>query len=206
MPTQPTAQLPRAFFARDTRLVARDLLGQVMVRLMADGARLAGRIVEVEAYRPDDAASHSFRGRTLRTQPMFGEAGHLYVYLIYGMHFCANIVTEAEDVGAAVLLRALEPIEGIEHMRQNYGRVLPDRDLCRGPGRLCKALLINRSDNGHDLAQPHGRLFIEHGSPIPDEQVITSPRIGVTGDDLARSVAWRWTIKDSQFVSGRPLA
>lgn len=200
-----TKRLPRAFFARDTRLVARELLGAVLVQVMADGTRLAGRIVEVEAYRPDDAASHSFRGPTPRTLPMFGEAGHLYVYLIYGMHFCANIVTEAEDIGAAVLVRALEPIEGIEQMRLNYGRPIVDRDLCRGPGRLCKALQINRSDNGQDLAQPHSRLFIERGPSIPDEQVITSPRIGVTGDDLARSVAWRWTIKGNSFVSGRPL-
>jgi DNA-3-methyladenine glycosylase len=196
--------LPRAFFARDTRLVARDLLGMTLVRMMDDGTRLSGRIVETEAYRPDDRAAHSFRGETARTAPMFGEAGLAYVYFTYGMHYCFNVVTEETGIGAAVLIRALEPLEGIEHMRTHYPINL--RNLCRGPARLCKAMQIDRAFSGCDMLQNDSKLFIEQGEAIDDAHIATSPRIGVSGDELAKTIAWRWFISDSVFVSHQRLA
>ena len=189
-------KLPHAFFTRDTRIVARELLGMNLVRVMNDGTRLAGRIIEAEAYRPGDAASHSFRGQTPRNAPMFMRAGFSYVYFVYGMHFCFNVVTEDEGVGAAVLIRAVEPLEGVENMRKNYSatRKVSNRDLCRGPARLCKAMRIDRAYTGYDMLQTNSTLFIEHGVAINDEHVATSPRIGVSGDELAKSIAWRWQV------------
>lgn len=185
-------KLPRAFFARDTRIVARELLGTTLVRVMHDGTRLSGRIVETEAYRPGDAASHSFRGQTPRNAPMFMKAGTSYVYFIYGMHFCFNVVTEDEGVGAAVLIRALEPLNGLERMRANHAT----RHLCRGPARLCKAMQIDRAFSGYDMLQTNSHLFIEHGEAIDDMHVVTSARIGVSGDEAAKTVAWRWFVSD----------
>lgn len=197
-------RLPRAFFARDTRQVARDLLGMRLVRALDDGARLSGIIVETEAYCPGDAAAHAWRGQTPRNAPMFMQPGVAYVYFIYGMHYCFNVVTEAAGVPAAVLVRALQPVEGLEIMRRNRARrnrAPADRDLCRGPARLCQALAIDRAFSGYDMLQPGSRLFIERGHPVADDAVRASPRIGVNGDDKARSVEWRWLIADSPFVS-----
>lgn len=196
-------RLPRAFFARDTRRVARDLLGMVLVRVRADGARLSGRIVETEAYRPGDAASHAFRGRTARNAPMFMRPGTAYVYFTYGMHFCFNVVTEADGLAAAVLVRALEPLDGLAHMRAALPH-LKDRDLCRGPARLCRALGIGREFNGYDLQQRGSRLFIAEGAPVSEAEVRATPRIGVRGDAAARAALWRWYVADSACVSGPP--
>ena len=193
-------KLTRAFFARDTRIVARELLGTLLVRVMDDGTRLSGRIMETEAYRPGDAAAHSFRKQTPRNAPMFGEAAFAYVYFVYGMHFCFNVVTEKIGVGAAVLVRALEPLEGVEQMQQNYDVAV--KDLCRGPARLCKAMQIGRDYSGYDMQQKGSTLFIEQGQAIEDERVATSPRIGVSGDETAKTIAWRWFVRDSGFVSG----
>jgi DNA-3-methyladenine glycosylase len=195
------AKLPRGFFARDTRLVARALLGMRLVRLLPDGTRLSGRIVETEAYRPGDAAAHAYRGRTARNASMFLVPGAAYVYFTYGMHFCFNVVTEAEDTPAAVLVRALAPLEGIEWMRQNRtGRAKPvaDRDLCRGPARLCRALGIDRAFDGYDLCRREARLFLELDEAVPDDRVSVSPRVGVGGDAQARAAEWRW------FTAGDP--
>ncbi len=197
-------RLPRSFFARDTRLVARDLLGMRLVRVLENGARLSGIIVETEAYRPGDAAMHAYRKQTPRNAPMFMQPGVAYVYFIYGMHYCFNVVTERAGVPAAVLVRALEPAEGLAIMRSRRARpdhAPADRDLCRGPARLCQALAIDRTFSGYDMLQAGSRLFIEHGRRIPDERVRVSSRIGVTGDEVARSVEWRWLIADSPFVS-----
>jgi len=194
--------LPRDFFARPTLLVARELLGQRLVRHW-EGHRLAGRIVEVEAYIGiDDLASHARFGKTKRNAAMFGPPGCAYVYLIYGMYACLNLVTEAENFPAAVLMRALEPIEGIETQQQRRGASIALRDLARGPGRLCQALAIDRSLDGVDVCAPGAPLWIEPDADIATENVMQGPRIGVTGGEAARSAPWRFFVRDSPWVSG----
>ncbi|RLC98955.1 MAG: DNA-3-methyladenine glycosylase [Chloroflexi bacterium] len=192
--------LTRDFFARDTLTVARELLGQRLVRVL-DGVRLSGRIVEVEAYvGEDDQASHARPGRTRRNAPMFGPPGHAYVYFIYGMHHCLNAVTEREGYPAAVLIRALEPLEGFEEMRAlRSGR--PDVQLTSGPARLCQALAIDRQFDGADMCASDASLFIERGGAVPDDDVVTGPRIGVRGDEAALTAPWRFYIRDSRYVS-----
>lgn len=195
-------RLPREFFDRPTLQVARDLLGQVLVRLL-NGGRLSGRIVEVEAYiGEDDLASHARFGRTERNAAMYGPPGHAYVYQIYGVHHCLNIVTEREGFPAAVLVRALEPLEGLEMMRARRGSV-PDPLLTGGPARLCQALAIDRTLDKADLCAPDAVLFVEAGPPIPDERVATSPRVGVQGDRRARTVPWRFYVQGHPCVSGK---
>jgi len=192
------ARLGREFFARDTLEVARGLLGQVLVRLW-DGERLSGRIVEVEAYiGEEDLASHARFGRTERNAAMYGPPGHAYVYLIYGMHHCLNIVTDREGFPAAVLIRALEPLEGVERMRLLRGG---RPDLTNGPARLCQAMGIDRRFDGADLCEPEALLFVEESTPVREEVVGRSPRVGVTGDRRARTVPWRFFVKGSPFLS-----
>ncbi len=181
--------LPRAFFDRQTPIVARALLGQRLVRVL-DDRRLSGLIVEVEAYGgANDEASHAFR-RTPRSAIMYGPPGHAYVYFIYGMYFCLNAVTEAEGQGGAVLIRAIVPDEGIEMMRAGRGRA-PGRRMTDGPGKLCRALGITRGQNGLDLTTSQ-ELFIEAGVMAPQAQIAATPRIGVRGDERARSRPWRF--------------
>lgn len=199
-----SARLPRSFFDRDTRAVARELLGARLARALPDGARLCGRIVEVEAYREGDAASHSFRGLTARNAPMFGPAGCAYVYFTYGMHFCMNVVTEREGFGAAVLLRAIEPEQGAEHMRRLRGAHISTEHLCRGPANLCKSLGLDRTWSGYDMCLPGSALFVEAGEPVPDALVRATSRVGVRGDAAALTAPWRWLVADSPSVS-RPL-
>ncbi len=195
-----TSRLKRDFFARDTLAVARDLLGQRLVRLL-DGRRLSGRIVEVEAYVGEqDQASHARPGRTRRNAPMYGPPGHAYVYFIYGMHHCFNVVTEREGFPAAVLVRALEPLEGIDEMRaQRGGR--PDLPLSSGPARLCQALDLDRRFDGVDLCAPNARLFLEKDINVPDETIATGPRIGVRGDQVAVTAPWRFYVRGNRHVS-----
>jgi len=191
-------RLPRAFYARATVEVARALLGQRLVRVV-EGERLAGRIVEVEAYvGRDDLASHAARGRTARNAVMYGPPGYAYVYFIYGMHYCLNVVTEAEGFPAAVLIRALEPLEGLTQMQARRGR--PDTGLTNGPGRLCQALAITRALNGADLCEG-AELFIEADASIPDAEVIATPRVGVRGDARALAAPWRFLVRGNGYVS-----
>jgi DNA-3-methyladenine glycosylase len=193
-------RLDRAFFAHDTLTVARALLGQRLVRLL-DGERLAGCIVEVEAYLgEDDLASHARCGRTRRNAPMYGPPGHAYVYFIYGMHHCLNVVTEREGFPAAVLIRALEPLEGLEMMRLRR-RGASDAQLTNGPARLCQALAIDRRFDGADLCAPDALLFIEEDIPVPDEAVLTGPRVGVRGDEQARTAPWRFCVHSRNVVA-----
>ncbi|MBC7249445.1 MAG: DNA-3-methyladenine glycosylase [Anaerolineae bacterium] len=191
--------LPREFYARDTLLVARELLGQRLVRWL-NGERLSGRIVEVEAYIGEtDQACHASCGRTARNAVMYGPPGHAYVYLIYGMHHCLNVVTEREGFPAAVLIRALEPLEGVATMRRlRPGR--PDRELTNGPAKLCQALDIDRTFNGIDLCA-RGPLFIEAGTPVNETNVGTGPRVGVRGDERALTAPWRFFVRGNPFVS-----
>jgi DNA-3-methyladenine glycosylase len=192
-------------FHRDAHTLARALLGAVLVRITDDGARLAGRIVETEAYGEDDPASHCYRGRTARNAPMFLDGGHAYVYFTYGMHYCMNVVCGREGVGAAVLLRAVEPIDGIDEMRRRRPGVR-DRDLCSGPAKLCRAFDIGRAQNGLDMRMPDAPLRIEAGAHIPDSLVCTTPRIGL-GAKLpqeARMAEWRFVVCHLPSAVGIP--
>jgi len=193
------SRLPREFYARPTLIVARELLGQRVVRLL-DGQRLAGRIVEVEAYLGEtDQASHAKPGRTGRNAPMYGPPGHAYVYLIYGMYHCLNAVSEPEGSPAAVLIRALEPLEGLATMRRHRpGR--SESDLTSGPGKLCQALAIDQTLNNTDLCRD-GQLWIEEDVPISDAEVAAGPRIGVRGDPLALTAPWRFYLRDHPCLS-----
>lgn len=187
------ARLPRSFFARPTLVVARDLLGKRLVRLR-DGQRLSGLISETEAYIGEaDLACHARAGRTVRTQVMYFSAGYAYVYFTYGMHWCLNFVTEAEGFPAAVLVRAILPVEGIETMRQRRRR--PDSSLTDGPAKLTQALDIDGALNGVDLCHSHSVLFVESMPGIPDEQVGTGPRVGIGRvPEPWKSLPWRFQV------------
>jgi DNA-3-methyladenine glycosylase len=193
-------KLPRSFYLRSALHVAPDLLGRILVK-RSTRLLLRGRIVEVEAYLPGDPASHAFRGRTARNDVMFWEGGHLYVYFTYGMHFCANVVTGSEGKGSAVLIRAVEPLEGIDLMRRNRSRGdLPARDLCNGPAKLCQAFGIGRTENGTDLCGP--AIWIDEGDPPARHLIARSSRIGIRTGTEHR---WRFYIKDSHFITpGKP--
>ena len=188
MATDPTARLGRDFFARDSLRVARDLLGRVIRTRTAEG-ETAGRIIETEAYRPTESCSHSSRGRTARTASMFGAPATVYVYFIYGMHHCVNLVTAGD--GAAVLLRALVPTEGVELMRARRGPKAPDARLCAGPGSLCRALGIDRAWDGLDAASDE-RITVYAGTPTAEADVVVGPRIGVVGRPEDVALPWRW--------------
>jgi DNA-3-methyladenine glycosylase len=188
--------LPRSFFARPAEVVAPELLGRVLVRTCPDGTRLAARIVEVEAYAPDDPASHSFRGPTERNRTMFGPPGRLYVYFTYGMHHCMNVVTGPPGEGAAVLLRAAEPLEGLARMVAHRG-VSEPRLLCSGPARLTQAFGVTREHDGADLVRgPELRLL--EGEPVPPERVLVTTRIGI---NHGTERPWRFLVAGDPFVS-----
>ena len=195
--TVPTVKLPRSFYEQSTLDVARQLLGKYLIRKHRDGITV-GRIVETEAYvGPEDRACHASRGRTARTRIMFGPAGYAYVYLVYGFHNMLNIVTEAVDFPAAVLIRAVEPVQGVELMRTRR-QTEQQQNLASGPGKLCQAFAIDRKLNGDDLC---GKvLYLEHrGEPV--SQVVTTPRIGVDYAGPWKDKPWRFLIKDNEFVS-----
>jgi DNA-3-methyladenine glycosylase len=209
--------LPRRFYARDPVTLARAVLGQRLVRVLEDGTRLAGIIVEAEAYLGvEDMAAHTYRGRrTARNEAMYGPGGTAYVYFTYGMHYCFNVVAGRAGEPVAVLVRALEPVEGVEAMRKlrtrtRTGRTRKsgpadsshDRDLCRGPARLCQALAIDRLLNAIDLTRD-SRLFIERDSPgLPDERIAVSPRIGVDYAGHWAGRPLRFFIRGNRFLSG----
>lgn len=163
--------------------MAAELLGKVLT-VQVGGVVASGRVIETEAYTADDPASHSFRGRTERNVVMFGPAGRLYVYLSYGIHRCANVVTGADGDGQAVLLRAIEPMEGVEEMLRRRGR----HPLADGPGKLCQALGIDLSDNGLDLSVS-GRIRIDDDGTRPPSHPRVGPRVGLT---KATDVPWRF--------------
>jgi len=174
--------------------VAPRLLGCYLIREL-NGARLVGKIVETEAYDQADAASHSYRGETERTRVMFGPAGHLYVYFTYGMHYCCNIVVGSKGHGAAVLIRAIEPIEGEAVMVENR-KGLSGVQVSNGPAKLCYALGIDRTMNGHDLHEPPLQLIIN--DPNAQRDIVQTTRVGIT---QAKDVPWRFYLKDNKYVS-----
>lgn len=179
--------LPSGFFERPAPDVARDLIG---AHLLVAG--VGGQIVETEAYAPDDPASHSFRGPTPRNRAMFGPAGHAYVYRSYGLHWCFNIVCQP---GSAVLIRAVEPLAGLEVMRGRRGG-LPDRVLCAGPGRLCAALAIDAGHDGRALDAEPFELREGRGG----EAIVVGPRIGIS---RAVELPWRFGLAGSPYLSRR---
>ena len=171
------AALAASFYDRRTERVARDLLGAILRCVTPEGVA-AGRIVETEAYLGEhDAACHAAAGRTARTEGLYGEPGTAYVYFTYGMHWCANAVTRRAGLPSAVLIRALEPLEGIALMRERRGPV-GDRDLANGPAKLCEALGITGALNGVPLRR--SPLTIHRGTAVPDRAVAVTPRIGIS--------------------------
>jgi len=191
------APLPAAFYRRDAESVARDLIGRYLVRRL-DGERLVLRIVETEAYLgAADAASHAFRGRrTARNRAMYLGGGHAYVFFVYGMHFCLNVVTGEPDVPQAVLLRAGEAVAGAARMAELRGLERPPRpgELAGGPGRLCRALAVDRGFDGHLLRG--GDLLVARGEPAAAEAIAVGPRVGI--DYAGAAAAW-----PLRFADGR---
>jgi DNA-3-methyladenine glycosylase len=192
-------KLERSFYKRDARTVARELLGKYLV-YAPPGRRLAGKIVETEAYLGErDMASHAFHGRTRRTEVMFGEGGHLYVYFIYGLFWLANVVTGEEGTAGAVLLRALEPAEGIEEMAANRGGK-DGRLLTSGPARLTCALGIDGALNGADLCGD--LVWIEDsGERIAPSQIVATKRVGVAYAKAWKDRRLRFHLAGNKFVS-----
>ena len=188
--------LPAHFYDRDTEQVARDLLGKVLECRTDDGVA-SGRIVETEAYIGEhDLACHAAAGRTRRTEPLYGPPGRSYVYFIYGMYWCFNAVTRPRGQPSAVLVRAIQPVEGIDLMRHRRPHARRDRDLTNGPGKLCLALGITGSVNCQSLQR--GSLVIRDYAAIPDSAVVVTPRIGIR-----HAADWplRWHVRGNEFVS-----
>jgi DNA-3-methyladenine glycosylase len=196
------APLPKSFFARDTEIVARELLGAILECRTEEGT-VSGRIVETEAYIGEhDLACHAAAGRTQRTAPLYGPPGIAYVYFIYGVHWCVNAVTRPVDQPSAVLIRALEPLDGIEIMRSRRAAARRDIDLTNGPGKLCEALGITGAHNRLPLQKPPLRIL--RGASVTDAETNRTPRIGIT---QCRDWPLRWVIRDNPYVSrGKPAA
>jgi DNA-3-methyladenine glycosylase len=188
--------LPRAFYERETEIVAREMLGTVL-ECETDGGHASGIIVETEAYLGEhDLACHAAAGRTARTEALYGPPGTSYVYFIYGMYWCFNAVTRTEGLPSAVLVRALEPLSGTAVMHKRRPGIRNEVDLTNGPGKLCTALGIVGSMSGKSLQRKP--LVIREGKPVPDEKVEVTTRIGIT-----KSADWplRWIVRGNRFVS-----
>lgn len=194
-------RFPKEFFKRDALKVAQDLLGHFLVRIK-DGRRISGIIVETEAYRgATDKGCHAFGNkRTNRTDPMFMEGGISYIYLIYGLNNCLNVVTQKADNPHAVLIRAVEPAEGLETIQENRVKIKKIQDLTNGPGKLCKAMEIDRSLNKLNMINGD-ILFIEKNPNKPDFQVISTKRIGIDYAGEFKDKPWRKYILGNPFVS-----
>jgi DNA-3-methyladenine glycosylase len=195
------SKLPRKFYLQSVLTVAKKLLGKILVKNM-DGKLYTGKIVEVEAYDGlIDEASHAFIGKTKRNEVMFNEGGLLYVYFTYGMYFCCNVVTGKKNEGKAVLIRALEPLEGITQMALNrFGKDFLSKkellNLTSGPGKICKAFDISRKENGIDLLG--NEIYILNVKNIPDKNIVVSKRIGIK---KSSELPWRFYIGNNPFVS-----
>jgi DNA-3-methyladenine glycosylase len=190
-------RIEKRFYNRNTLQVARDLLGKILV-VRSGGEVTAGRIVETEAYRSNDPASHAFVGKTPRNEIMYGEPGGIYVYFIYGMYEMLNLVTEPKGKAAAVLIRALEPVSGIETMRKRRSHVRADRDLLNGPGRLARAMGVQMAHKGETAFGPNFFVIDDGFRP---ESISVSPRVGIS-DGLEHD--WRFFITENRCVSKAP--
>lgn len=207
--------LARPFYDRAAVTVARELLNAVLVCLLPEGCIVAGRISETEAYTQEDPSSHSFGGKRTRNRPMFGPPGHAYLYYIYGAHHCLNAVTGAEGVGEAVLIRALEPLAGLEPMRMRRGlteseppprrpavaeraRIRGLQSLCGGPGRLCQAFGLDQTFNGLDLTLGSQLWIAAPSASVLSEAIVATPRIGIS---RAQDYLWRFTLRGDPFTS-----
>lgn len=200
-------KLDRNFYKRNTLEVSKDLLGKYLVHVV-EGEELISRIVEVEGYMgPDDKAAHSYGGRrTERNEIMYGEAGYAYVFTIYGMYYCMNVVTEQIDIPRAVLIRALEPVKGMEKMSKlRYGKSYEELNkreitgLTNGPGKLCIAMNIVRADNGEDLCG--NRMYIFEDETKENVEIVESKRINIDYAEEYKDVLWRYYIKGNRYVS-----
>ena len=191
---------PSHFYLQDTLTVAQKLLGQTVRRQLPSGEVLSGIIVETEGYLHDDPACHAYRGQTPRNRTMFGPPGHAYVYFTYGLHMMLNIVCAPEGIAEAVLIRAMEPVEGVETMRHNRGGISSAISLTNGPGKLAQALALTRQqDDGADVTDPRSALQICPSAPLPFE-IVTATRIGISqGVDFP----WRFYIRGNRYVSRR---
>lgn len=183
--------LDRQFYARDTLQVAQDLLGKKLVRILPDGTRLSGIIIETEAYTNEDPACHAYRGKSERNAALFGPVGHAYVYFIYGNHFCLNTVArDSKTLAGGVLIRAIAPVDGLEQMKK-YRTIKSIAELTNGPGKLTQALAIDRAFNHHDITQ-QGQLFIMYGVEVNPKDIKKTPRIGISA---GQEKLWRFTLK-----------
>jgi len=191
--------LPRAFYDRPTLTVARELIGKTLLRRTPDGVA-GGMIVETEAYTAaNDPAAHGYRGQTPRNRSMFGGPGYAYVYRSYGIHYCLNVVTEGHGIAAAVLIRAIRPQVGVELMRWRRGERIGDRDLARGPGRLCQALALTTDDDGADLLGS-ALWLVETPGLAETPRIAATARIGIT---QAADWPWRYVVVGDPYVSAR---
>lgn len=192
-------KLERSFYLRDTHIVARELLGKVLVHELPEGP-VKGKIVEVEAYMgPEDEAAHSYKSiNSDRTRIQYGPGGYAYIYMIYGMYYCFNVVTNVAHKPEVVLLRALEPVDGIEIMKKRRDTDVL-KNLCSGPGKLCIAMGIDRQLYGIDLCGDS--LYLEDGEYIPDEDVLATPRVNIDYAGEAKDYLWRYIIRGNRFIS-----
>jgi DNA-3-methyladenine glycosylase len=189
-------RLPQSFYLRPTLTVAKELLGAFIVRNL-NRKRLVGRIVEVEAYRGTvDPASHAYRGRTPRNEVMFWDGGHLYVYFIYGMHFCANVVTQRAGIAEAVLIRGVEPVQGIDIMRRHRGNGVSDENLTNGPAKFCEAFGIKRKQNGVSLLGDE--IYLRRANKADSYTLGVSTRVGIRAGTEKK---WRFYVKGNAWVS-----
>jgi DNA-3-methyladenine glycosylase len=192
---EPSVLLPQRFYARDARVVARELIGKVLRR---EGVAL--RITETEAYRPDDSACHARFGRTARTETLFGPPGRAYVYLCYGLHHLFNVVADEEGVGSAVLVRAAEPLAGLDIVRARRGGKSGPQ-LLTGPGKVSAALDLDRSFDKHSLFEPGGLELLD--GPLP-ARLLVGPRVGIDyADARHRNAPWRFAAADTRWVTAR---
>lgn len=196
LPVISSKRIPRSFYLRSSPIVAKKLLGAYLHRVIG-GVELIGKIVETEAYGVGDAACHAYRGKTPRNAVMFGEGGFSYIYFTYGMHFCFNVTANVEGIAEAILIRAVEPVNGIDMMRTLRPIARHDRELTSGPGRLAQAFGLTREQNAIDLVES-GELFISRGKPAAANLIGVSTRIGI---NVAQDFPWRFFIKENEYVS-----